>query len=443
MKKPMIMKTSKVRGFSLVELMVALAIGLIASIGIVSLFSGTSRTNKVQEGLARLQENGRYATARMENDFRMASAQYCSNSVGNRLTSAPASPMWVDRAPIVFAPDLALPDSGNMRRVDSTGNRSTVPATALYSLSPRYFMQGFSCTTGTSCTPALWSTSMFPSAGLAAGQRVPNSDILTIRYLRGTGWPIDGQGNCASGGTLTLAPQPGDDPISFVPSTSQLALITDCQTPSIIPISNVAGNLLTVGLRLPSTADPVCGSISDRDVRVFDFTRNMVTVTYYLAFRADDDPTARPNIGAQRLVPTLIRRENGVEQELVRGIDRLDFRYGVRDSTGNYRFLTAAQVDNRLGGTIQCTEKESNIPPAGVTTPEPGCLWRSVQRIEAHMLVNPGSEVPSLDTVGLSYRYMDTDYTVTTSTTMPSGVRAMSMPRREFVANSVMRNRTP
>lgn len=70
---------STVRGFTLLEIMVALVLGLLLSIGIVSLFLTTSRTNKLQDGLARLQENGRYAVGRIESDLRMGGAQYCSN----------------------------------------------------------------------------------------------------------------------------------------------------------------------------------------------------------------------------------------------------------------------------------------------------------------------------------------------------------------------------
>jgi type IV pilus assembly protein PilW len=431
------------RGFTLVELMVAMVIGLIATIGIVSLFSGTSRSNKLQEALARLQENGRYATLRMENDFRMGGAQYCTNSVGDKIPTATASPMWSDRPLRVYATNLNLPDSGGMQSVDqTTGGRSVAAAGASYLLSPRFFMQGFSCANGTSCSPALWNTGMFPAAGLSANRRVPNSDILTVRYLRGTGWPLADTGNCGPGGSFTLAPQPGDDLVSFVPASNQLALISDCLSPSVIPVTNIAGNTLTVGSQAASVTPPLCGPSTDADTRVYNFSRDFVTVTYYLAFRADDNPDARPNVGSNRLVPTLIRRENGVEQELVRGVDRLDFRYGVRDSAGNFRFLTAAQVDNGMSGAISCTSNDTSAAPAG-PNPEPGCLWRSVQRIEAHLLVSSGDEVPSMDSIGMSYRYMDVDYPVTSSSNLPSGIRAMSVPRREFVAYAALRNRTP
>lgn len=435
-------------GFTLVELMIAMAIGLIAMIGIVSLFGGTSRTNKLQEGLARLQENGRFAVMRIESDLRMASAQFCSDYTGNRHVG-PVAPMWQDRPPWVYAANLNLPDSGGMRSVDALGARSTTDATANYGLSTRFFTQGFACTTGTTCTPALWATTMFPSAGLANGLRVPNSDILTVRYLRGSGWPIQGNGNCVTGGQVTLAPQTGDDPLNF-PAGASLALMSDCGTPNIVPVSSVSGNTLTLGTMLPPLPTdgrlPSCSAQGERDVRVFNFSTDFVTVTYYLAFRTNDDPDARPNApGNLRLVPTLIRRENGVEQELVRGVDDLEIRYGVRGTDGSLRYLTATQVDTRLGGAIACPPKPDGVNP-NPTNPlsgEPGCLWRSVRRIEMHLLVNSGDEVPVLDNIGRSYRFMNVQYNPTESTPLPSGLFTNSYPRREFIAHATTRNKNP
>ena len=438
-------------GFTLIELMIALVIGLIAMIGIVSLFGGTSRTNRLQEGLARLQENGRFAVMRIESDLRMASAQYCNDYAGNQHRGT-AAPMWRDNPPWVYAANLNLPDSGApanpMQSVNAAGGRSTSSATTNYGLSTRFFLQGFTCASGTTCTPALWNTAMFPPAGLADGRRVPNSDILTIRYLRGTGWPIQGIGNCTTSGSITLAPQPGDDPVNF--TGNSLALLSDCHSPSIVPITGRSGNTLSVGNILPPEPPagrfPSCSAGGERDVRVFNFTTDFVTVTYYLAFRTNDDPDTRPNApGNMRLVPTLIRRENGVEQELVRGVDRLDVRYGVRDNAGNLRYLTAAQVDSANGGAIVCPPKPDGVMPYP-TNPlagEPGCLWRSVRRIEMHLLVNSGDEVPVLDNIGRSYRYMNVQVNPNESTPLPSGLLTNSYPRREFIAHASTRNKNP
>src|SRR5690606_13880597 len=130
-----------------------------------------------------------------------------------------------------------------------------------------------------------------------------------------------------------------------------LALISDCVSPAIVPISAVAGNVLTIGAA-PDTASGVlgnapgaiCAGNPTRDMRLFNFSGDFVTVSYYLAFRGDDNPDARRNSSAgRRLVPVLIRRENGVEQELVRGVDQMVFRYLVQDLSGRNRFMDAAE----------------------------------------------------------------------------------------------------
>lgn len=52
---------NKAKGFSLVELMVALVIGLLLIAGVIELFVSTRQTYRVQDMKARMQEDGRYA----------------------------------------------------------------------------------------------------------------------------------------------------------------------------------------------------------------------------------------------------------------------------------------------------------------------------------------------------------------------------------------------
>jgi type IV pilus assembly protein PilW len=420
-----------VRGFSLIEIMIALTLGLLLSYGLITLFGGTSRTNKVQEGLARLQENGRFAVMQMEQDLRMLGGQYCSNTSGSSKPDT-AVPMLAARAPMVYAPSLNLPDSA-INSIAANGTPSSSAATGAYVLSPRWFVQGYSCSSGT-CTPAV--PSQIPAAGLASGSRVPGSDVLTMRYQRGTGWPVP-VGACAvgastplaSGTTITLSRKDGDDPLSNM--KPGLALISDCVSPAIIPISGVAGDVLTVGGVLPGATGRLCAGNRMRDVRLFNFSDDFVTVSYYLAFRADDNPDARTNsAAAQRLIPVLIRREKGVEQELVRGVDQLAFLYGVQDSNGNTSFMTADQVN---AGT-NCPP-----PPAGLAI-EPGCFWRTVRTVEAHLLVNTVDEVFGLDDGSRTYHFNDADVVATDGYILPSGLRAGSMLRREFIAYVSERN---
>lgn len=428
-------------GFSLLEIMIALALGLLLSAGILSLFGSTSSTNKLQDGLARLQENGRFAVMRMERDLRQLGAQYCSNTAG---ASSPGTvvPVIPARAPMVYVPDIGLPDFGTTapyKSINAAGNPVTAAAGAPYALSPRWFLQGHACGTS-SCTPAVPSGSgQIPDMGTADGMRVPGSDVLTIRYQRGTGWPVPvnaclGAGDpLSSGNTIDLAPQTGDDPLTNM-QAGDLALISDCVSPAIIPISAVTVgsplSTVTVGSNILGGAPKsLCMGKSTTDVRLFDFTRDFVTVSYYLVFRLDDNPSARPNSGGVRLVPVLVRRENGVEQELVRGVDQLVFNYGVQDLSGNTRFMTATQVNS----AANCPP-----PPLGLVR-EPGCMWRSVRTVEARLLVNTVDEVMGLDNASRSYHFNGSNFTRQDSDALPSGIAAGSQIRREFIANASSR----
>ena len=59
-------------GFSMIELLVALAITALLIIGVVTMYSQSRNTFRAAEAVARLQENARYAMSFIETDIRMA-----------------------------------------------------------------------------------------------------------------------------------------------------------------------------------------------------------------------------------------------------------------------------------------------------------------------------------------------------------------------------------
>ncbi len=62
---------NKQSGFSLIEIMIALLIGLFLLGGILQFFSASQQTYRMQSNLARLQENGRFALDFLVHDIRM------------------------------------------------------------------------------------------------------------------------------------------------------------------------------------------------------------------------------------------------------------------------------------------------------------------------------------------------------------------------------------
>ncbi|MEQ1486712.1 PilW family protein [Methyloglobulus sp.] len=65
------------QGFTLVEIMIALLIGVFLLGGVMGVFLNTKQTYSVQEALSRLQENGRFAMDFLAKDIRMADYREC------------------------------------------------------------------------------------------------------------------------------------------------------------------------------------------------------------------------------------------------------------------------------------------------------------------------------------------------------------------------------
>lgn len=77
--KPMLMSPRVQSGFGLVELMIAMTIGLILLGGIGYVFLGSRGAFRTTENLSRMQENARYALDTMSRDIRIAGYVGCGN----------------------------------------------------------------------------------------------------------------------------------------------------------------------------------------------------------------------------------------------------------------------------------------------------------------------------------------------------------------------------
>ena len=75
------------RGVTLVELMIAMVISTIVLLGVATVYSSTKRSYKVQEEMARLQENARYAFNVMSRDIRGAGFVGCNPTITSLLNS--------------------------------------------------------------------------------------------------------------------------------------------------------------------------------------------------------------------------------------------------------------------------------------------------------------------------------------------------------------------
>lgn len=72
---------SCVRGVSLIELMIGIAIGMLVVVGALSMYLSTNRTYRTAESVSRVQENARIAVELMASDIREAGFTPCGSNV--------------------------------------------------------------------------------------------------------------------------------------------------------------------------------------------------------------------------------------------------------------------------------------------------------------------------------------------------------------------------
>lgn len=73
--------TTRSKGFSLVELMVAITIGFVVIGALGGVFLGSRQSYRVQDGMSRIQENGRFAMDALSRDIRQAGYIGCAKGL--------------------------------------------------------------------------------------------------------------------------------------------------------------------------------------------------------------------------------------------------------------------------------------------------------------------------------------------------------------------------
>ncbi|WP_266167876.1 PilW family protein [Dyella subtropica] len=423
-------------GVTLIELMVAMVLGLLVVAGIATVFTSTSHSHRVQTQLARLQEEGRFAIARISADLRMANGQYCA-STGDVAQPGADGTISLDglRAPKVHARNL----TAAMSDVTTMMGTHPYPAPAASYTFPSFLsMRGYDCGKTSPCTPANPPAGL-PAMGTWVGKRVVGASVITVRYVDGSrGWAIgnnstmttDTDGTVAS---ITLAPGTGEPPIEDF-AAGDLAMLADCSNAQIFAVNG--GGTATLSPKSSDNYDKPLAYKQQSAPRLFDFNSDFLTVTYYLKVISTNDDGQPPLTGA------LMRRVNGgPDEELLRGIERLNFRYGVEDANGHTRYLTAAQVD--ASTSVDC-------PPSAPTPlgTDPGCLWRAVKTIEVSILMSGQEPLHTLNAAERGYTYAVDGIT----TPQPPSAHAIkpsdqgfadAMIRREFTALISVRNYNP
>jgi type IV pilus assembly protein PilW len=286
------------RGFSLVELMVAMAISLLLLMGVVALFVSSRASYETTERLSRVQENGRFALDQMTNDVRAAGFQGCSRAVNTS------------------------------RRVDYAINRLNNSGWLTWNFGVT--TQGFEGASG-SFVPALDAATI----GLSPAPNV-GGDVLVLRIPRREAQTMYTVNATTATGALEVA---NVTPAPF--AVGDTVMVTDCEARAWFSVTSYSAGVIGHAAGGASTKSP--GNI-DGDLfhpfRAYSHIVPVDTIVYYLA-----PSTQFPGADPVRL--SLWRRTGNaaVSDEIADGIDRLEVQYGV-ESAGTVSYVDASAVTN-------------------------------------------------------------------------------------------------
>ncbi len=311
---------SRQRGFSMIELILALGLGLIVTAGVVQLFVGNNQTYTVLTGQSRLQESARYAMDFITRSARSTGYYGCdpdNDKIYNTLNGP-----WAN----VFEMDLTNP----IQAFDYTGDGTGTDLgdwTPSITVLPR--MTGASSSINT----------VEDGTGINVDDLVPDTDILVFRRVEVPGAPISEIVQSAAN-PITVIDE-GD--IDF--AVDDFAGLSNCEQAALFRITGVAAGapassgeptlVLTrdTGVGLYENAAGV--SLSDQGIPYGNAVDSqaatvgrVITDIYYIA-----DGAGENNFGQ---APRSLWRRSGTNapQELIEGVWDLQVSFGI-DTTPN------------------------------------------------------------------------------------------------------------
>lgn len=310
-------------GVTLIELLVALAIGAVLMLGLVQVFAASRSAYQMSEGMARVQENSRFAMDFIQRDLRMAGHFGCSTDQAHMLDDS--SP-GIDRIALHFPAPIGFPLDFNVS-IQGYEAAGTAP--------------GDDVVLGEA--EGAWAPELPPEvAGL---EPLPGSDILVLRYLYGEGVPVDALAADAGQTTITIAPARWDVLTEGGHASPELFALSDCHRADVFlaagaaAVNPAAGTVVTdsedVGLRYDASDDGT-GAYAEGQLRLF----RAESIVYYVGTGTSGRPAlfrARSDGGAYQ------------PMELVEGIESMQALFGRDTSaTGPRGYVTAHDTAETL-----------------------------------------------------------------------------------------------
>lgn len=366
-------------GLSIIELMIAMVLGLTLAAGVIQIYVGNSTTERSQEARGRIQENGRFGLNFLAQEFQMAGYLGCLAAI---------DPMSVnetlDGAPASFQPFYGVQgweadgtDPGTI--ADSVANVAVVDTD-----------------NGGWVTAAVTPASVLPSV-----MAVPDSDIVRV-------WTAS-----STAGTLNSITPGADTVINITPmdiEVGDILLLSDCEQADWVQACEIdaVGGGVSLDITLSDVCDP--GNIANAPITVGVGAEVAVLSGNLLYVGKRGNTAANP--------PALFRAplgddaDAGTPEELIEGVESMQLLYGVN-------------LDNDIRNTV-----DGYVPADQVTD------WLDVVAVRVSLLMQSVEDgvVPAPQ----AYTFNGVNYNgVGANGELPQDNRV----RRVFNSTLVLRNR--
>jgi len=300
----MTLKAQPQRGFSIVELMIAMTLGLVLITSMIAVFSGNKRSSELNSATADLQESARFALQQISRDARMAGYYGCLSSpasvnvIGN---SAPSS-------------DLV---------------RTAAIGSVVYD-------------------SQVWTPSLPGFSPPDTNKAKPGSHALLLQYAGPDATKLLEQMN------ISGVPNPSADLETISDNglaADDLAIISNCDFATLFQVSSVSAGGTGALISHAAASNSNTGSFnraygderSIRETRIMKFNSNI----YYIGENGQQNSDGHTLFSLyQQSLP--YDSVDNPPVELITGVEDFRVTYGVSDkTTGGVRFVTAdnAQFD--------------------------------------------------------------------------------------------------
>jgi type IV pilus assembly protein PilW len=275
----------RAHGFTLIEVMIAMVIGLMVVGGVSAVLISSSSIYRSSSNRARVQENSRFALGAMQDDVRMAGYMGCFN-----FSLYPGR--FTNQAGTAFASDYRSMVSGYEAGASS------------------------------------WTPALNASIGNGGHTPLPGNDVLVVRVPTGQSQALSGEM------PTTSAPVPLAVVDGF--TVGGLAIISNCAYANVFVVTQIGAD--------KTLQHAASGNTDAKMPQVFSNAQRAVvtpiaTVTYFIA-------NAGNGVAGNH---ALFRQEgSAVAEEVADGVEKMQIEYGIdtdslRDNVPN-QFVTADQI---------------------------------------------------------------------------------------------------